>query len=146
MIKIASIQDLDQLTILFDKYMVFYNKPTDFERHKQFLKDRIENKDCTVFIAINDEDNVVGFALVYSTFSSVRLSKILILNDLYVNSDLRNSGIGERLIEKVVELAKETGADMVRLRTAKTNTTAQGLYQKMGFVTDDVYLTCDLVV
>jgi ribosomal protein S18 acetylase RimI-like enzyme len=146
MIKIASIQDLDQLTILFDKYMVFYNKPTDFERHKQFLKDRIENKDCTVFIAINDEDNVVGFTLAYPTFSSVRLSKILILNDLYVNSDLRNSGIGEQLIKKVVELAKEIGADMVRLRTAKTNTTAQGLYQKIGFVTDDVYLTCDLVV
>jgi ribosomal protein S18 acetylase RimI-like enzyme len=89
---------------------------------------------------------VVGFALVYPTFSTVRLSKILILNDLFVNSDLRNTGIGERLIEKVVELAKEIGADMVRLRTAKTNTTAQGLYHKMGFVTDDFYLTCDLVV
>jgi ribosomal protein S18 acetylase RimI-like enzyme len=146
MIRIAKIEDLDKLTILFDKYMVFYNKPSDFERHKQYLKDRIENNDCTVFMAFDDENEAIGFTLVYPTFSSVRLSKIMILNDLFVNSDLRNSGIGEQLINKVVELAKESGADMVRLRTAKTNTIAQGLYHKMGFVTDEVYLTCDLEV
>lgn len=146
MIRKATLSDLDKLTILFDKYMVFYNKPSDFERHKQYLKDRIENNDCTVFMAFDDDNEAMGFTLVYPTFSSVRLSKILILNDLFVNVDLRNSGIGEQLINKVVEFAKETGADMVRLRTAKTNTIAQGLYQKMGFVTDDVYLTCDLVV
>lgn len=146
MIRIATLNDLEELTILFDKYMVFYSKPSDIERHKEYLKARIENNECTIFIAFDDGDNAIGFTLVYPTFSSVRLSKILILNDLFVKSEKRNSRIGEQLINKVVELANEIGADMVRLRTAKSNKVAQGLYHKMGFVCDEIYFTYDLVI
>lgn len=148
MIRKATIQDLDQLTALFDQYLVFYKKPSDFEKHKSYLKERIENNEAIVFLAFDEELNneAVGFTLIYPTFSSVRLSKILILNDLYVNSSIRNNGIGERLINKTIELAKELGADLVRLRTAKDNNVAQGLYHKTGFIRDELYYTYDLVV
>ena len=148
MIRKATIQDLDQLTVLFDQYLVFYKKPSNLEKHKSYLKERIENDEAIVFLAFDDElkNGAVGFTLIYPTFSSVRLSKILILNDLFVNSSIRNNGIGEQLINKTIELAKELDADLVRLRTAKDNGVAQGLYHKMGFIRDELYLTYDLVV
>jgi len=148
MIRKATIQDLDQLTTLFDQYLVFYKKPSNIEKHKSFLKERLENNEAIVFMAFDDtiKEKAIGFTLIYPTFSSVLLSKILILNDLYVDSSIRKNGTGEKLILKTVELAKELGVKLVRLRTAKNNIIAQGLYHKMGFVRDDLVFTYDLAV
>lgn len=99
-------------------------------------------------MAFDDEltEKAIGFTLIYPTFSSILLNKILILNDLYVDSTIRNNGTGEKLILKTVELAKELDVKLVRLRTAKNNIIAQGLYHKMGFVRDELVYTYDLVV
>ena len=148
MIRKATLQDLDQLTTLFDRYLVFYKKPSNIEKHKSFLKERMENNEAIIFLAFDDtiKERAIGFTLIYPTFSSILLSKILILNDLYVDSTIRNNGTGEKLILKTVELAKELGVKLVRLRTAKNNVIAQGLYHKMGFVRDDLVYTYDLAV
>ena len=148
MIRKASLKDLDQLTPLFDKYLIFYKKKSNLEKHKSFLKERIENNEAIIFLAFDDEnkDKAIGFALIYPTFSSVLLSKILILNDLYVDSTIRKNGVGEKLILETVALAKELDSNLIRLRTAKNNVIAQGLYHKMGFVRDEFLHSYDLVV
>jgi ribosomal protein S18 acetylase RimI-like enzyme len=148
MIRKATIEDLKQLTNLFDQYAVFYKKPSNYEKHKEYLKERLENNEAIVFLAF-DESNLekaIGFTLIYVTYSSLALNKILILNDLYVNSDVRKNGIGEKLILQTVELAKELGSNLIRLRTAKNNSIAQGLYNKMGFVREDYLYSYDLTV
>jgi GNAT superfamily N-acetyltransferase len=148
MIRKATLKDLDQLTSLFDQYVVFYKKPSNYEKHKTYLKERIENNEATVFMAFDDEnpEKAIGFTLVYVTFSSLALNKILILNDLFVDSTIRKKGTGEQLILQTVELAQELGSNLIRLRTAKNNTIAQGLYHKMGFVRDEHLYTYDLTV
>jgi ribosomal protein S18 acetylase RimI-like enzyme len=148
MIRKAAIQDLDQLTNLFDQYAVFYKKPSNYEKHYTYLKERLENNEATIFVASDEEneDKLIGFALIYVTFSSLALNKILILNDLFVDSSARKKGIGEKLILQTVELAKELGSNDIRLRTAKNNTVAQGLYHKMGFVREDYLYSYDLTV
>ena len=148
MIRKATIKDLDQLTILFNKYLVFYKKTSYLEKQKAYLKERIENNEAIIFIAFDDEikDKALGFALIYPTFSSLLLSKILILNDLYVDSTIRKNGIGQKLILETVELAKELNVDLIRLRTAKNNVIAQELYHKMGFIRDEYQYSYDLVV
>lgn len=148
MIRKATTQDLDQLTNLFDQYAVFYKNPSNYEKHYAYLKERLENNEATIFVA-SDEKNkekLIGFALIYVTFSSLALNKILILNDLFVDSSARKKGIGEKLILETVEFAKELGANDIRLRTAKNNTVAQGLYHKMGFVREDFLYSYDLAV
>jgi ribosomal protein S18 acetylase RimI-like enzyme len=148
MIRKATTQDLDQLTNLFDQYVVFYKNPSNYEKHYNYLKDRLENNEATIFVATDggNEDKLIGFALIYVTFSSLALNKILILNDLFVDSSARKKGIGEKLILQTVELAKELGSNDIRLRTAKSNTVAQGLYHKMGFVREDFLYSYDLAV
>lgn len=148
MIRKATILDLDQLTSLFDQYVVFYKKPSNYEKHKAYLKERIENNEAIIFMAFDDEnpEKAIGFTLVYVTFSSLALNKILILNDLFVDSTIRKKGTGEQLILQTVELAKELGSNLIRLRTAKNNTIAQGLYHKMKFERDEHLYTYDLTV
>lgn len=144
----ATINDLEQLTNLFDQYVVFYKNPSNYEKHYRYLKERLQNNEAIIFVATDDENEnkLIGFALIYVTFSSLALNKILILNDLFVDSSARKKGIGEKLILQTVELAKELGANDIRLRTAKNNTVAQGLYHKMGFVREDFLYSYDLTV
>lgn len=144
----ANIQDLEQLTNLFDQYVVFYKKPSNFEKHNNFLKERIENNEATIFVACDDENpsKVIGFALIYITFSSLALNKILILNDLFVDGSVRKNGIGKQLIQETIALAKEIGSQTIRLRTAKSNNAAQKLYHKMGFVREDYLYSYDLTI
>lgn len=140
----ATLNDIDQLTKLFDQYLVFYKKPSNLEKHKSYLKQRIEKDEAYIFIAFDKNNNGIGFTLLYPTFSSVKLDKILILNDLFVDSSIRNCGIGEQLINRSILLAKELKIDMIRLRTANDNLTSQGLYDKIGFKRDEIYYTYDL--
>lgn len=148
MIRKATINDLDQLTTLFDQYVVFYKKPSNYEKHKSYLKDRIENNEAIIYIAFDEDklEKAIGFTLIYVTFSSLALNKILILNDLFVDSKTRKKGTGEKLILETVSLAKELGSNLIRLRTAKNNIIAQGLYHKMGFVRDEYLYSYDLTV
>jgi ribosomal protein S18 acetylase RimI-like enzyme len=148
MIRKANTQDLDQLTKLFDQYVVFYKNPSNYEKHYAFLKERLENNEATVFVAYDEEnlDKIIGFVLIYVTFSSLALNKILILNDLFVDPSARKKGIGEKLILQTEVFAKELGSHTIRLRTAKSNTAAQKLYHKMGFVREDYLYSYDLTV
>jgi ribosomal protein S18 acetylase RimI-like enzyme len=148
MIRKATLQDLDQLTNLFDQYVVFYKNPSNIEKHKAYLKERIENNEATIFLAFdeNKPEKAIGFTLIYITYSSLALNKILILNDLYVDPNARKNGIGEKLIQQSVAFAKELGSNLIRLRTAKSNTVAQGLYNKMGFVREDYLYSYDLTI
>ncbi len=148
MIRKATLEDLDQLTGLFDQYVVFYKKPSNYEKHKAYLKERLENNEAIVYIAFDETDSkkAIGFALNYITFSSLALNKIIILNDLFVDSTIRKNGIGEKLITQTIVLANEIGSNLIRLRTAKNNIVAQGLYHKMGFVRDEVLYSYDLAV
>lgn len=136
MIKQLQLKDLTQLVPLFDQYMVFYGKGSNPLKYAAYLKDRIEKNEATVFIAYDEAGQAVGFVLNYHSFSSTALGKIIVLNDLFVSETVRRKGIGQKLIERTFELAKELSAVRVDLGTAKTNLTAQGLYDKLGFVKD----------
>jgi ribosomal protein S18 acetylase RimI-like enzyme len=85
------------------------------------------------------EGNYAGFAQLYPSFSSVGLKRIWILNDLFVAADDRQKGMGQALINKVIEYARETGRSKVVLSTACSNLNAQQLYEKLGFVKEDFF-------
>jgi len=128
----ANIHDLRQLSELFDQYRIFYHKASDIPAAENFLKDRIENKDSEIFVAEND-GNLVGFVQLYPLFSSTRMKRYWLLNDLYVNESHRGKGYSKELIEEAKELAKSTNASGVLLETGKSNDIGNQLYPACGF-------------
>ncbi|HKZ66014.1 MAG TPA: GNAT family N-acetyltransferase [Chitinophagaceae bacterium] len=137
-IRQATIDDLDQLSILFAQYRVFYKQPFEPAEAKAFLEERLTCEESIVFIAI-ENDQYAGFTQLYPSFSSVGMTKIWILNDLYVSADHRQKGIARSLINHVIEYSKATGRKKVALSTAYDNTNAQKLYEKLGFTRSDFY-------
>jgi ribosomal protein S18 acetylase RimI-like enzyme len=83
-------------------------------------------------------DQALGFTQLFPSFSSVSTQRIWILNDLYIVPDVRGQRVGERLIERAVQLARETQAKGIQLETAHSNLAGQRLYERMGFTREDL--------
>ncbi len=135
MIRLATLQDLESLTLIFEKYRDFYKKQGDYEGAKSFLKERISNNESVIYIAEAD-GKTIGFTQLYPLFSSTRMKKLWLLNDLYVEEEYRQKGISIALIDKAKELCRETGACRLSLETSKTNMVGNNLYPKTGFQLD----------
>lgn len=56
-----------------------------------------------------------------------------IIEDVIVDQNMRRRGIGEALMQKAVELAREAGAEGVSLTSNQKREAANRLYQSMGF-------------
>ena len=69
----------------------------------------------------------------YPIFSSTRVSKYWLLNDLYVDVKKRGKGYSKLLIEKSKELVVESKACGMMLETEKSNIIGNKLYPSSGF-------------
>jgi GNAT superfamily N-acetyltransferase len=135
-IKQATTNELDELAILFDQYRIFYQKAGDVDVAKKFLKERIEADESVIFVSFDDKNTMTGFTQLYPLFSSTRMKKLWLLNDLFVDNNHRGKGISVALIDKAKELCKQTKACGLLLETAKTNKVGNNLYPRTGFVLD----------
>ena len=137
-IRKATLNDLPVLVPLFDAYRVFYEQDSDEEGAHQFIQDRIQKGESTIFIAWRD-GKAIGFTQLYPTFSSVSMKKMYILNDLYVINEMRGLGIGKDILNYCQQWAKEEGYKGLSLETAVDNP-AQKLYEREGWSTDEGFL------
>ena len=131
----ATVEDIDKVASLFSDYRHFYRKERDPKAEKEFLTQRLENKESVIFLC-EDDAELIGFVQLYPLFSSTRLSRLWLLNDLYVHSSHRNKGIGKLLMDRAKQLAIETNACGISLETEKSNDPGNHLYPKEGFELD----------
>ena len=136
-IRKATIEDLKFVIELFDNYRVFYEKESDKLKAEEFISERLKLNDSKIFVAETDDRNLVGFVQLYPIFSSTRMQRLWLLNDLFVAKDHRGKGVSKQLIECSKELCKQTNACGLILETAKTNIVGNQLYPKVGFLLDN---------
>lgn len=135
-IRKAILQDLEPLSLLFDNYREFYEKESDIEGAIAFLKDRINNSESEIFVALDLTGSMKGFIQLYPIFSSTRMKRFWLLNDLFIHPTYRGQGISKALLYKVQAFSQETGSCGLMLETAKANTIGNSLYPAVGFVLD----------
>jgi ribosomal protein S18 acetylase RimI-like enzyme len=129
----ATSKDVEHLSELFNAYRMFYQKTSAIQSAKTFLEDRISNKDSEIFVAQNTTNKLVGFVQLYPLFSSTRMKKFWLLNDLFVHPEFRGNGISIELIQKAKDLVFESKACGMYLETEKSNLIGNHLYPKTGF-------------
>ncbi len=139
----ADASHLDALVPLVDAYRKFYRQESDIEATRSFMHERLENKnnDAFVFLAVNEQDQYVGFAQLFSCYSTVSLGKIFILNDLFVDPNSRKQGVGEALLKRSIDFGNEHSCKKLMLRTEVTNVTAQSVYERVGWIKDEKFFT-----
>ena len=87
----------------------------------------------TILVACEPDENgeIVGILslTVYRVPTGIRS----IIEDVVVDQKMRRRGIGEALVRRAIELAREAGASGVALTSNPQREAANQLYQAMGF-------------
>lgn len=136
---------IEETLRLFEGYLAFYQCEPAPERARAFILDRLSRQDSVIFLAELD-GSCVGFTQLYPAFASLSMAPNWILNDLFVEPSGRGKGVATALMEAARQLAVDTGAAEIFLQTARDNTTAQSLYEGLGYQRDDQFLVYILTV
>lgn len=135
----ATLEDLGQVASLFDAYRQFYEQPADLPLARQFIHERLSRQESVVLVAESDGRDLMGFCQMYPSFCSVEARPIYVLYDLYVQRNARQTGVGRELLLAAEARARRDGKSRMDLTTARTNTSAQSLYESLGWVRDEVF-------
>jgi len=140
----ASSDDLPVVGKLFDEYRQFYKLPSDLEKAGSYLRARLAAGDSVVLVAEDEAGRRLGFTQLYPTWCSLLAGPVYVLYDLYVAPAARQRGAGRALLEAAAERGRRDGKLRMTLSTARTNLTAQALYQALGWVRDDEFYIYNL--
>jgi ribosomal protein S18 acetylase RimI-like enzyme len=138
--RLATLADLDAVAQLFDAYRQFYERAPDPALARQFIQERMQNDQSVILLALAD-GQAVGFCQLYPSFCSVEAKPIYVLYDLFVAADARRAGAGKALLLAAEELAARRGKVRMDLSTARTNKAAQSVYESLGWVRGELFLT-----
>lgn len=132
--------DMDRINdLLFQVLMVHHNGRPDLFKSgcKKYTDDElleiIKDDMKPIFVAVNDEEYVVGYAFCvfqqYIDNNILTAIKTLYIDDLCVDENIRGQHIGKSLYEYVLEYAKEQGCYNVTLNVWSLNESAMKFYQ-----------------
>jgi len=145
----AGVGDIPRLAPLFDAYRQFYEQAPDLPGAEAYLAERLVRHESVIFFAeattpTASQTASAGFTQLYPSFSSISMSPLWILNDLYVAPEFRRLGVGAALLARARSFAAGTGATGMVLQTAITNKSAQALYESLSWKRDELYYTYEL--
>ena len=119
---------------LLDQYRVFYKQTTNVKAATEFLGKRLSKGESIILLAFKG-DQPIGFTQLYTSFSSVSLQPVFILNDLYVDVNHRGKKVGEELLLQAKAYCREMRYKGLALETSIDNP-AQRLYERLGWKKD----------
>lgn len=95
------------------------------------VKDMLTSSSTNILVAREEKGKIVGMLtlLIYR----IPYTKKSYLDDLVVDEGYRGLGIGTRLLEKSLEIAREKGAIYVDLTASPERIAGNRLYEKLGF-------------
>ena len=113
-------------------------RPAQKYDKKQYAK-LLKEKDSPILVAENEAGEVLGYAMCqvkeWKGHAVVFDHRLLYLDDLCVDEACRSQGIGARLMEGVVALARERGLARIELNVWECNEAALRFYERQGFAT-----------
>lgn len=104
----------------------------DDEVQRSLIPQLLQRSDYLGVIAWHD-DTPVGLVNCFEGFSTFAARPLLNIHDIVVAQTVRGSGLSQRLLAKVEELARLRGCCKLTLEVLSNNHVAQGAYRKFGF-------------
>ncbi|MCG6191024.1 GNAT family N-acetyltransferase [Maribellus maritimus] len=132
-IRKAELSDIKELTRLMMELRTFYQQESKPEELQTFIKSRINNRDSVIFVA-EENNKLVGYVQLFPSFSTIKLSEIWVLNDLFVLKSFRGKGVASQLVDTVLKFSEKGQRKQVWLLTGNDNKKAQRLYKRKGFI------------
>ena len=97
----------------------------------QAIQELVEDRNTNLLVATNQVGEIVG-SLTLVVFT-IPTGKKAFIEDVIVDGAARGMGLGEQLLTKAIEVAKDKGVKRIELSSRPLRVPANKLYQKMGF-------------
>lgn len=139
-IRKAEPSDFEEIYSLIIEFARFIKTPEKvIITPSQMMKD----KDYFNCFIVLDKNKIVGFATYFIAYYSWT-GKTVYLDDLYVLEQYRGRGVGNKLLDKIIETAKLENCKKVRWQVSNWNEKAIEFYKMRGATIDEVEINCDL--
>lgn len=129
----AVLADMPRVHALMRELAIFEKAPNEvWTTEADFERDFTAVTPCFgCIVAENETAGIVGFALYYFAYSTWK-GKMLYLEDLLVTEHVRGQGIGKRLFEETISIAKSNQCRMMKWQVLDWNTPAIDFYEAHG--------------
>lgn len=123
----------------FEKGIIAAERPFDNtlkegEIHYYDLLELIKSEQASVVVAVvNDEIVGSGYAKILKAKPYQKYSEYAYLGFMYVKPEYRGQGINQKILQHLIDWAKDRNLTEVRLEVYDENTIAKNAYLKTGF-------------
>jgi len=125
--------DLSELLPLMRSYCDFYEvAPSDDELLALSRALIADPEREGVQLLARDQGRGVGFATIYWSWATTSAERIGVMNDLFVATEARGSGLAESLIQACRAECAARGAGKLTWQTAPDNAAAIKVYDRVG--------------
>lgn len=93
-----------------------------------FYYEMTENQYAHYLVAEDETGEIIGFCGVWLVIDAAQITNVAVVKSV------RGQGIGETLMREAMRVAREANMDVMSLEVRVTNTVAQNLYRKLGFL------------
>ena len=99
---------------------------------------------CDCFVAETRNNKIVGMALYYTKYSTWK-GRCIFLDDIIVTQSMRGQGVGKKLFEAVITVAKEMKVRKLEWQVLNWNEPAINFYKKYSTFFDAEWVNCKLI-
>ena len=127
----------DELAIyqLIKDLATFEKAPNEVSNTSEELAKHLFDEKICEAIVYELENEIVGFALYYTSYSTWK-GVCLYLEDFYVKPSTRGLGVGSKLFDRVVEIAKEKKVKRMDWQVLDWNESAIEFYKYKNAILD----------
>ncbi|MBP1615164.1 MAG: family N-acetyltransferase [Bacteroidetes bacterium] len=134
--------DFSQIVSLFKDFAIFEKAPEKMTNSVERMNKEKAFFNC--FVAETEDNQIIGYVTYFFGYYTW-IGKSLYMDDLYVKPEYRANGIGTKLINKVIEFAKDSECHKLRWQVSEWNKPAIGFYKNIGAQVDGSEQNCDLI-
>lgn len=130
----ARADDIPQLCALL---AILFTQEEDFEpdanKQSAGLREIIEQPETGRILVLREGNEVIGMVNLLFTVSTACGGKAALLEDMVIQPARRGDGLGGKLLNAAIELARQEGCLRITLLTDRVNDAAIRFYQRHGF-------------
>jgi len=133
----AGMDDRGLLLVLIRGLYDHERIPFDEDRTDRALAGLLADPSLGRVWIVESDGEPAGYAVLTLGYSLEFGGRFGLLDELFIREEHRGRGAGRQALARIAEACRELGLSALRLEVGRTNRTAQGLYGKAGFATED---------
>ncbi len=145
-VRFATAEDMPAVLELIKELAAYENASTEVKNSTaQLAEDGFGDNPAFECVVAESASGVIGFALFFTSYSTWK-GKCLYLEDLCVNENYRRMGIGKKLFDFVLQLAKERKMKRFSWQVLDWNVPAISFYKKYHSVLDPEWINGKIIL